>query len=497
MKNCRMMERVAPFLVWFVSGSAAAGVPLADSADGITCYNYAKGMNLSWQKKGGDWIDADGKAFGEKPYASERLAVRPGRQQLSIDVTSLARSWSDGAEPRGGVFLRMVPGSKSGLADFSSKESADSSAHPVLTIVWSDGHSSSVRPFADTYMDCTSVSSLGSRPQFQTGHGLSAILSFPFETRDNATVKSALLILTSDEQYGANTSTLGIYRPLLPWAQGTARLEGLASAFSFDRGIEQHPEVIFVEQFESRQWLDSWSDFDKTGHAEVVKQDDGNRLELFDGNALQVTIKKGKTQGLNMHYRFARSSDAEPEEVFFRYYLRFGESWDPSLEGGKMPGLSGTYGRAGWGGRRSDGRNGWVAQGSFFTVPREASPLSSLRGIGSYVYHADMSSDYGDILGWGLGPSGALEKNRWYAVEQQVRMNRPGEKDGILRAWIDGQLVFERTNLRYRHIPELRIESVWMNVYHGGTRPTHKDLTLFIDNVVVAKTYIGPTGTRK
>lgn len=495
MKIFRIGARVTPFLVWFASSSAVAGVPLADSADGVTCYNYAIGMKLPWQKKGGDWIDAADKAFGEKPYASARLAVRQGRQQLSIDVTTLVRSWSDGVEPRGGVFLRMVPGSKSGLADFASRENADASAHPLLTIGWSDGHSSTIRPIADTYLDCSTVNSLGSRPMFQTGHGLSAILSFPFEARPKAAIKSATLVLTSDKQYGGNTSTLGVYRPLLPWTQDIVRENGIASAFPLDQGIENHPEVIFAEQFESRRWLDSWSDFDRTGHAEAVSKDDANRFEPLAGNALQVTIKKGSTQGLNMHYRFGQSGRTEPEEVFFRYYLRLGESWDPTLEGGKMPGLSGSYGRAGWGGRKSDGKNGWAARGSFYTVPREPSLLSRFRGIGSYLYHADMDGSYGAILGWGRGPSGALEKNRWYSVEQQVRMNRPGEKDGILRAWIDGQLVFEKTNLRFRDIPKLRIESVWMNVYHGGTRPAHKDLTLFIDNVVVAKKYIGPAGT--
>ena len=43
-------------------------------------------------------------------------------------------------------------------------------------------------------------------------------------------------------------------------------------------------------------------------------------------------------------------------------------------------------------------------------------------------------------------------------------------------------------------LAELKIESVWMNVYHGGTRPAARDLSIFIDNVVVARKYIGPVG---
>jgi hypothetical protein len=62
----------------------------------------------------------------------------------------------------------------------------------------------------------------------------------------------------------------------------------------------------------------------------------------------------------------------------------------------------------------------------------------------------------------------------------------------VLRAWIDGQLVFERTDVRYRVVPTLRIEELWMNVYHGGTAKAQKDMSLYIDNVVVARRYIGP-----
>ena len=105
-----------------------------------------------------------------------------------------------------------------------------------------------------------------------------------------------------------------------------------------------------------------------------------------------------------------------------------------------------------------------------------------------------MSGNSGDVWGWSLGPTGLLHKNRWYCVEQHVRLNRPGDADGVLQAWIDGKLVFEKKNIRYRDTPELKIESVWMNVYHGGTRPAARDLSIFIDNVVVARKYIGPVG---
>ena len=38
----------------------------------------------------------------------------------------------------------------------------------------------------------------------------------------------------------------------------------------------------------------------------------------------------------------------------------------------------------------------------------------------------------------------------------------------------------------------MKIEQIWMNVYHGGKKPSPHDQHLFIDNVVIATKYIGP-----
>ncbi len=42
------------------------------------------------------------------------------------------------------------------------------------------------------------------------------------------------------------------------------------------------------------------------------------------------------------------------------------------------------------------------------------------------------------------------------------------------------------------YVAKLKIEQIWMNVYHGGKIPSPYDQHLFIDNVVIANKYIGP-----
>jgi len=49
-----------------------------------------------------------------------------------------------------------------------------------------------------------------------------------------------------------------------------------------------------------------------------------------------------------------------------------------------------------------------------------------------------------------------------------------------------------KNDIRMRDVNSLKIESVWLNVYLGGTWTSRSDHHLYIDNVVIARKYIGP-----
>ena len=95
-----------------------------------------------------------------------------------------------------------------------------------------------------------------------------------------------------------------------------------------------------------------------------------------------------------------------------------------------MPGISGTYGRAGWGGRKVNGKDGWSARGSFGLTFPEGNPLAGKQPLGWYCYHADMEGNYGSGWVWTQGYRGFLDNNRWYCVEQYVKLNTPGQDGG-------------------------------------------------------------------
>jgi hypothetical protein len=472
------------------TASAARVIPLYDGASGVTRVYFNKGAGVAWKNNLGDWIDAAGKAQGDSAFAETSVTGAAG-QPTEWDLTRLVQAWTDGRIPNSGILLRSPKG---GSASFHSREAVDPSLRPALVVTLGDGRIFRVEASADASLDGSTVRALGGRPTFSAGGTRHAVMRFEVEKIAAGQVAGAKLRLVTASRPGRGAA-LGVYRLDAPtFPEPGAKLMGLAARYPGDRGIERDPDVIMATGFEGGSWRDAWTRV--TGGVSVVDADRELRFERLNGNALRVEIQKGKLLGLNTIFDFKEKAGPEPEEIYFRYYLRFAESWNPTLQGGKLPGPSGTYGEAGWGGRRVDGTDGWSMRGLFLQAPEAANPLSRYTTVGTYAYHVDMADYWGDSWPWMIGQRGLLEHNRWYCIEQYFRLNTPGQKDGILRAWVDGELAFERTDIRVRTVPELRIQRIWMNVYHGGAKPSHQDQHLFIDNVVIARKYIGPMSSK-
>lgn len=252
-------------------------------------------------------------------------------------------------------------------------------------------------------------------------------------------------------------------------------------------------DVLLNADFTSTSWYTSWQNNDTkanlTSEPANTKRVGASTTTAgfvpLDGAALQVTIPQGQQTGTGLSFFPRTVLGKDPSELYLSYFLRFGSDWNNS-QNGKLPGFGGTYGIGGWGGTPSDGTNGWSARGKF------GEPCSNGKvHISSYVYHADMVGQYGEGIKWTDGCTSGLNKNQWYAIQYYVKVNTPGSSDGILRGWIDGKPVMERTGLRFDDTGKYQIEKVWMNVFHGGKELAPQTMHLFIDNVVVSTKPIG------
>lgn len=270
---------------------------------------------------------------------------------------------------------------------------------------------------------------------------------------------------------------------LVGHAQGPCPLRGSCDVES---GLQGRTDLLLYEDFERSTWQSAWTDIDFPTNVSAISS------PVFAGSrALEVRIPTGAHDGGSLWFTFRDVGVADPEEMYFRYYVRFNDTWQRSSDGtiGKLPGFDAAYGtNAGHGCTPSNGTNGWSARMTDFD-------RGSTQQIGFYTYHVDMPEDCGEMMVW----SPTLQRNRWYKIEAHVRVNTisgvRGNNDGVLEGWVDDQLAFRRTNLRFRDVSNLKIESIWANIYMGGSWVAERNMAIHFDNMVVARNRIGGGGS--
>ena len=160
--------------------------------------------------------------------------------------------------------------------------------------------------------------------------------------------------------------------------------------------------------------------------------------------------------------------------MYVAYDVRFEQGFDFRL-GGKLPGFA--AGSATGGGVRPNGNNGfstrmmWVEDGDAI----------------SYVYHPDQPSTFGERFSWqGAG----FSPGQWTTVETRVRLNTPGQSDGIIEGWMNGRLVLRETGMRFRDTSNTKIEGLFFSTFFGGNTSDwapSRDETIDFDNFIISQ----------
>lgn len=477
--------------------SASTATPAAfgfrEADDGATCAYFDAALHIAWPGGGPAGIDVEGRLGGRRGFATLTIDARQKDRVTRAEIGSLVRAWARGELPGDGLLLAPLAGK--GVVEVHAREDRDIALRPTLRVQHADGGVEYLDAAADAAFHCSTNTGLGTQPRLRLGPDRPAALRFDLGRlrKGKATeLKSAELVLVRAPGAGTGQVTLAVLRLATPWSQSLpAPPRGLAAAYPRDAGIAGHPAVFHADGF-GDDISPAWQGNLKLP-MQAVQKDDALLFWPLVGPALRTTIAKGTQTGLDLRYPFKLRHGGEPDEVYLRYYLRFSAAWLAAVDGGKMPGFGGTYGVAAWGGRPWDGALGWSARGAFAKPAAKDHPAHGRIALGSYVYHQRGDPKWGEVMTWGGGDGAALiEPDRWVCVEQHIRLNTPGRSDGVLRAWIDGRAVFERRDLRLRDKPGLHVENVWMNIYHGGTAAAPADLHLYIDQVVIAREYIGP-----
>ena len=148
------------------------------------------------------------------------------------------------------------------------------------------------------------------------------------------------------------------------------------------------------------------------------------------------------------------------------YWVKFAPGFEFAL-GGKLPGLIGGHkeGQPHWpigGGIHPNGENGWSARVMWVEEGK----------LVQCVYHMDQKGKYGDMLSWQVdGQAVRVRTGVWHHLISEVTVNEPGQANGRIRSWFDGQLAFDANGLRFRSVPTLNVSGVYFSTFFGGEDP--------------------------
>jgi len=280
---------------------------------------------------------------------------------------------------------------------------------------------------------------------------------------------------------------------------------GIASRHPGDVGIGSDPDVIFADDFEGYN-----TGADLNNRWDAVYQ---NQYVAIATDAASV-YRGGKSLQFTLPQQTAELSDGtdklvspEQDVLFLRYYSKFQPPYDVVGSSHNGSSISAHYfiGNTATPGVPADGMNKFLANLENW---RGDAATPSPGDLNIYLYHPEQRSQYGDhffpngdvspntSIKFTYGPGFVSRPNiipqldRWYCYEYMLKANTPGVRDGRIAVWLDGVLVADFPGLRLRDIATLKIDRFGLS-FHIGSNPNGQARKWY-DNVVAAKSYIGP-----
>ncbi|BCX47632.1 glycosylhydrolase [Haloferula helveola] len=202
------------------------------------------------------------------------------------------------------------------------------------------------------------------------------------------------------------------------------------------------------------------------------------------GKSVRVLYPQGGQQSANSGAQWFTDLGGPHEELYMSYWVRFDEDFDFVL-GGKLPGLGGAV--------------------SFEDRTHEWSGRLMWRENGKVEFYIHVPSDNlydpGDRFWWNTeGFQATLVPGRWHHIELRLRLNAPGQFDGLMEGWFDGVKAASYPGFYFRDAPTADATIAWMffSTFFGGSSSSiwqaTKDEHARFDGFVVSRQRIGYPG---
>ena len=272
--------------------------------------------------------------------------------------------------------------------------------------------------------------------------------------------------------------------------------KGLAAKYPNDVGIASDPAVLFHDDFEEARVGATWDAINRRKSrgatldveplaaekdAAIARGRQSVRVQLHKHGHEDVTFVKWLRPG--------------HDELFMRHYVRYGKDYGYHGHGGSGFMADAEKGQFKGAGKAPDGdKHFWATLEPI--GPRQWQPPGALI---FYAYWWKMKPD-GRGNHWGNWfqpkPDQVPKLETWLCIEWRVKANTAGKDDGELDCWVDGTRRGEFRNINWRSVDTLKVNKVQLSLWlePGSYDRTGGGLTrtVWYDDVVVAKKYIGP-----
>lgn len=275
---------------------------------------------------------------------------------------------------------------------------------------------------------------------------------------------------------------------------GSAGDDAVVTQFECENWQTLHPEWIFCDDFESTMPMvgdGRYFEYGDNGGDCIVVDDVG----LDGSRGLQVRWQTGEVGAGGMKLAFGRNPNGYMDkgirasedfrEIYYRMYLKMEAGWQ---------GSPAKLSRATVFTSSSDWDQAMIAH--LWSDSNEHLLVDPVRCVDTnnqvkcHGYNDFANMDWLGNLS-GITPIFATShSDRWFCVEAHVKLNDPGQSNGIQEFWIDGNLEARRDGLDFvRSYTDYAINAVFFeNYWNDGSS---RDQERYFDNIVVSTQPIG------
>lgn len=227
-------------------------------------------------------------------------------------------------------------------------------------------------------------------------------------------------------------------------------------------------------------WLARYANGPDEGRVKVVS---GTAAKT--NKALKVTYPAGKHGSKDSGLSFQTNLNGNYDELYMAYWIKFDSGFDFNL-GGKIPGLGGMPAPFPENEDNNfDIRLMWREEGK----------------VEFYVHGfkiRNLNDDVPERIWWDNGGQRKFQAGKWHHIEIHVKLNTPGQRNGVLEGWFDGELAFRDTNsnvgIRGTGETDRKLNYMFFSSFYGGKWSPSSDQYITFDDFVVSKSRIGTSG---